>query len=73
VDPLPGDTPPILLGDLNINLCAPRDKRDEKIAKVGEDVMGMVDLFKHFCQQSCGTMHKRWTLRMRRGMMWISS
>jgi hypothetical protein len=27
---------PILLFDLNINLCSPQDKRDEKISKVFE-------------------------------------
>ncbi len=30
--------PPLLFGDLNINLCAPRDERDERIAKVVDDV-----------------------------------
>ena len=39
---------PFLLGDLNVNLRAPRDDRDEQIAKAVEDVMGVCDLSKHF-------------------------
>jgi hypothetical protein len=47
---------PILLGNLNVNLRAPRDDRDKQIAKAVEDVMGLNDLSKHFCQRSCGLM-----------------
>ncbi len=43
---------PILLGDLNINVHSPRDKRDEQIVEVVEDVMGLADLSQHFHQQS---------------------
>ncbi len=64
---------PILLGDLNINLCSPWDERDEKITKVVQDVMGLTDLSQHFCQRSCGSVRGRWTWRMRRGRRWISS
>jgi hypothetical protein len=45
---------PLLIGDLNVNLCAPRDGRDERIAEVVEDVCGLTDLSKHFLQQSRG-------------------
>ncbi len=64
---------PILLGDLNINLHSPCDKRDEKIAKVVEDVMGLTNLSQHFRQRSRGSVWGRWTWRMRRGRRWISS
>jgi hypothetical protein len=40
---------PILVGDLNINLCAPRMERKETIAKQ-VDAMDLVDLFRHFYQ-----------------------
>ncbi len=49
----------ILLGSLNINLRTPRDVRDEPIAKVVEDVMGLTDLSKHFHQRSRGMMRGR--------------
>jgi hypothetical protein len=41
---------PLLLGNLNVNLCSPRDERDEQIAKVVEDMMGLTDLSPHFRQ-----------------------
>ena len=50
----PSGHTPILLGDLNVNLRAPRDDRDEQIAKAVEDVMGLSDLSKHFLQRSRG-------------------
>jgi hypothetical protein len=43
---------PIMLGDLNINLATPRDKRDKTIAKL-VDTMALIDMSSHFCQQ-CG-------------------
>ncbi len=58
---------PILFGDLNINLCSPRDERDEKIAEVVKDVMGLTNFSKRFHQRSRGTMQGRWTWRMRQG------
>ncbi len=64
---------PILLGDLNINLCSPWDERDEKIAKVVEDMMGLTNLSQHFRQRSRGSVQGRWMWRMRRGRRWISS
>ncbi len=35
---------PFLRGDLNVNLGAPRDDRDEQIAELVEDEMGLCDL-----------------------------
>jgi hypothetical protein len=35
---------PLLLGNMNVNLHSPRDKRDEQIAEVVEDVMSLTDL-----------------------------
>jgi hypothetical protein len=64
---------PLLIGDLNVNLCTPRDERDEQIAKVVEDTCGLTDLSKHFCQHSRGHMRGRWTWRMRRGRRWVTS
>ncbi len=64
---------PILLGNLNVNLHASRDNRDKQIGKAFEDVIGLTNLSKHFCQRSCGLMQGRWTWRMRRGRRWISS
>jgi hypothetical protein len=69
---LKGHTP-LLIGDLNINLCAPRDGRDERITEVVEDVCGLTDLFKHFLQQYRGHMRGRWMWRMRRGRRWVTS
>ncbi len=42
---------PILLGDLNVNLAAPRDERDETIAKQ-VDAMALSDMSAHFRQRS---------------------
>ena len=41
---------PIMLGDLNINLAAPRDERDETIAEL-VDTMTLVDMSSHFRQR----------------------
>jgi hypothetical protein len=67
-----GHTPP-LFGHLNVNLCALRDERDERIAEVVEDVQGLTDLSKHFRQGSHGHTRGRWTWRMRRGRRWVGS
>jgi hypothetical protein len=69
---LKGHTP-LLIGDLSINLCAPRDKRDERIAEVVEDICGLTNLSKHFRQQSHSHMQGRWTWRMKRGRRWVTS
>jgi hypothetical protein len=50
---------PLLIGDLNVNLCTPRDERDKQIAEVVENICGLTDLSKHFCQQSRGHMRGR--------------
>ena len=63
----------LLLGNLNVNLRSPRDKRDKQIAEVVEDVIGLTDLSRHFQQHSCGSVRGRWTWRMRRGRRWVSS
>ncbi len=41
---------PIMLGNLNINLAALRDKREERIAKL-VNTMALVDMSSHFCQR----------------------
>ncbi len=41
---------PLLLSNLNVNLRSPRGERDEQIAKVVEDVMGLTNLSRHFLQ-----------------------
>jgi hypothetical protein len=63
---------PILLGDLNVNLAALHDERNETIAKQ-VDNMALVDMSSHFCQQCKRRSRGRWTWRMRRGGSWISS
>jgi hypothetical protein len=69
----PKEHSPLLLGDLNINLCAPRNERDKQVAEVVEDIIGLTDLSKHFRQQSHGHTQGRWTWRMRRGRRWVTS
>jgi hypothetical protein len=64
---------PILLGNLNVNLHAPSNKRDKRITEAVKDVVGLVDVSKHFCQKFRGTMRGRWTWRMRRGRRWTTS
>ena len=63
---------PIVLGDLNVNLAAPRDERDETIAEQ-VDAMNLVDMSSRFCQRRGKNSHGRWTWRMRRGGRWVSS
>jgi hypothetical protein len=63
---------PILLGDLNVNLAAPRNKPNNTIAKQ-VDAMTLIDMSSHFCQW-CG--RRSWgqlTGWMRRGRHWVSS
>jgi hypothetical protein len=40
---------PILLGDLNVNLTAPRNDRNDTIAKQ-VDAMALINISNHFCQ-----------------------
>jgi hypothetical protein len=63
----------LLLGDLNVHLHAPWDKRDEQIAEVVEDICRLTNLSKHFLQQFCSNTWERWTWRVRRGMRWVTS
>jgi hypothetical protein len=69
----PNGHTPLLIGDLYVNLCTPRDGRDEQIAEVVEDVCGLTDLSKHFLQQSRGHTRGRWTWRMKIGRRWVTS
>ncbi len=63
---------PILAGDLNINLHAPRTEQEETIAKQ-VDSMNLFDMSRHFCQHTGKRLWGRWMWRMRRGGRWISS
>jgi hypothetical protein len=63
---------PIFLGDLNINLAALCNKRDDTIANQ-VDAMALADMSNHFCQRRGRRFRGRWTWRMRRGRRWVSS
>jgi hypothetical protein len=63
---------PIVLGDLNINLAAARNKQDETITEQ-VDTMNLVDMSSHFCQCRGRNSHGRWTWWMRRVRCWASS
>jgi hypothetical protein len=63
---------PILLGDLNVNLAAPRNERDDTITKQ-VDAMALINMSNHFRQQHRRRSRGRWTWRMRRGRRWASS
>ncbi len=62
---------PILVGELNFNLCAPHKDRKETIAEQ-VDAMDLVDMSRHFCQCSGKRLRRRWTGQMRREGTWIS-
>ncbi len=62
----------ILLGDLNVNLAAPRNKRNDTIANQ-VDAMALTDKSNHFRQRRGRRSQGRWTWRMRRGRGWVSS
>jgi hypothetical protein len=62
----PKDCLPIVLGDLNVNLAAPRDERDETIAKQ-VDTMNLVNMSSRFCQHWGNNSNGRWTWQMREG------
>ena len=57
---------PILVGNLNLNLCAPRTEREDMIAK-HVDAMDLVNMSRHYCQRLGKRLQGRWTWRMRRG------
>jgi hypothetical protein len=63
---------PILVGDLNINLHAPRTAREETITEQ-VDAMDLADMSRHFCQHLGKRLWGRWTWWMRREGRWISS
>ncbi len=63
---------PILVGGLSLNLRAPCTEREETIAEQ-VDAMDLVDMSRHFCQRSGTRLRGRWTWRMRREGIWISS
>jgi hypothetical protein len=63
---------PISVGDLNLNLRAPRTEREETIAEQ-VDAMNLVNMSRHFCQRSGNRLRGRWTWRMRREGRWIFS
>jgi hypothetical protein len=63
---------PILAGDLNINLRAPRTEQEETIAEQ-MDSMNLFNMSRHFCQCSGKRLRGRWMWRMRREKKWISS
>jgi exonuclease III len=63
---------PILVDNLNLNLCAPHTEREETIAKQ-VDAMNLVDMSRHFCQCLGTRLRGRWTWWMRREGIWISS
>jgi hypothetical protein len=62
---------PILVGNLNINLHAPRTEHKETIAEQVE-IMGLVDMSRHFCHRLGKRLRGRWTWWMRRRGRWIS-
>ena len=68
----PSGAHPILVGDLNFNIRAPRTEREEAIAEQ-VDAMDLVDMSRHFRQRSGKRLRGTWTWRMRRGGRWISS
>jgi hypothetical protein len=63
---------PIFLGDLNINLAAPRNERDDTIANQ-VNAMALTNMSNHFRQRHRIRSWGRWTWRMRRGRRWVSS
>jgi len=63
---------PILVGDLNLNLQAPRSEREDTIAEQ-VDVMNLFNMSRHFCQHLGSRLWGRWTWWMRREGRWISS
>ena len=62
----------ILLGDLNINLDAPRDTREEIIAEQC-DAWGLTCMTRSFASTRTSTIKGRWTWRQRQLGRWISS
>jgi hypothetical protein len=63
---------PILLGDLNVNLAALCNERDDTIAKQ-VDAMALINMTSHFCRRRGRRSRGRWKWRMRRGRRGVSS
>jgi hypothetical protein len=63
---------PILLGDLNVNLAALCNERNDTIADQ-VDAMVLTNMSNHFCQWHGRRSQGRLTWRMRRGRRWVSS
>jgi hypothetical protein len=63
---------PILSRDLNVNLAALCNVRDDRIA-TQVNAMALIDMTSHFCQWRGRRFRGRWTWRMRRGRWWVSS
>ncbi len=53
---------PILVGDVNFNLCAPCMEREETVAEQ-VDAMDLVNMSRHFCQRSGNRLLGRQTCR----------
>jgi hypothetical protein len=62
---------PILLGDMNVNLAALRNKCDDTITNQ-VDAMALIDMSTYFRQRRGRRSRGRWTWRMRRGRRWVS-
>jgi hypothetical protein len=63
---------PILLGDLNVNLAASRNKCNDTISEQ-VDAMVLVNMSNHFCQRHRIRSRGGWMWQMRRGRRWVSS
>jgi hypothetical protein len=61
---------PIVVGNLNINLCAPRMESKETIAKQ-VNATDLIDLFRHFYQCLGTWLWGWWTWQMRREGRWV--
>ena len=62
----------MLVGDLDINLDAPRDERDETIVEQA-DHMDLVCMTRQFKQRQKHRIQGRWTLQLRRRGRFVSS
>jgi hypothetical protein len=67
----PDSCAPIVMGDLNINFEHPRNKREEAIANLLDEI-NLVDLSCKFCLRRCWSQsaRRRWTWRQKRMGRW---
>jgi len=63
---------PLIIGDLNINLDAPQDDRDETIVKQC-DAWDLTDMAMQFKQSQKQCVQGIWSWRQQRRTRWISS